>query len=229
MNSSPISVPADISSAAFFLVAGSIAKNADITLKHVGINPTRTGVIDILQLMGADINGENNSDNLPLEIKGRKLKSISYKLPVASAQVKSAIILAGMFAEGETEIIEPQKTRDHTERMLSHLGSPLKTSNNSIFVKPVDVLNASELNVPSDISSAAFFIVAALINRGSEIVLRNIGLNSARTGILDILIRMGAAIEVGDRLQSVGSTTLILLPFSDSATTCCRCTTARIL
>ena len=153
-------------------------------------------VVDPLRLMGAEIGGKNGADNLPLRIKGKKLNSIRYELPVASAQVKSSIILAGLFADGETEIIEPQKTRDHTERMLDHLGSPLRTEGNSIFVRPVEHLAPSELNIPADISSAAFFIVAALINRGSEISLKNIGLNSARTGIIDILKRMGASIEI---------------------------------
>jgi len=161
-------------------------------------------VVDPLMLMGADITGENNADNLPLIINGQKLKSIKYKLPVASAQVKSAIILAGLFANGETEIIEPQKTRDHTERMLNYLGSPLRTDNKSIFVSPVEKLNPSSLNIPSDISSAAFFIVAALINKGSEIILKNVGLNTARTGILDILKRMGGSIKIEDKRKECG-------------------------
>lgn len=171
--------------------------------KYLRKRPMRR-VVDPLILMGADIEGENNAENLPLLIKGRKLKSVKYELPVASAQVKSAIILAGLYADGETEVIEPQKTRDHTERMLSHLGSPLKTKGSSIFINPVEKLNSSKLIVPSDISSAAFFIVAALINRGSEIVLRNIGLNSARTGVLDILSRMGGSIEIQDKRMECG-------------------------
>ncbi|MEE9193592.1 MAG: 3-phosphoshikimate 1-carboxyvinyltransferase, partial [Thermodesulfobacteriota bacterium] len=161
-------------------------------------------VVDPLKLMGADITGENNADNLPLIINGRKLKSIKYRLPVASAQVKSAIILAGLFTDGETEIIEPQKTRDHTERMLNHLGSHLRTDDKSIFVSPVEKLNPSNLNIPSDISSAAFFIVAALINKGSEIILKNVGLNTARTGILEILKRMGGSIEIQDKKIECG-------------------------
>ena len=171
--------------------------------KYLRKRPMRR-IVDPLLQMGADITGENNAENLPLKIRGQKLKSIKYKLPVASAQVKSAIILAGIFAEGETEIIEPQKTRDHTERMLKHLGSPLKINGNSIFINPVEKLNPSELNIPSDISSAAFFIVAALINKGSEIVLKNIGLNTARTGILDILERMGGQIEIESKREECG-------------------------
>jgi len=171
--------------------------------KYLRKRPMRR-VVDPLKLMGADITGENNADNLPLIINGRKLKSIKYRLPVASAQVKSAIILAGLFADGETEIIEPQKTRDHTERMLNHLGSHLRTDDKSIFVSPVDKLNPSNLNIPSDISSAAFFIVAALINKGSEIILKNVGLNTARTGILEILKRMGGSIEIQDKKIECG-------------------------
>jgi len=171
--------------------------------KYLRKRPMRR-VVDPLKLMGADITGENNADNLPLIINGRKLKSIKYRLPVASAQVKSAIILAGLFADGETEIIEPQKTRDHTERMLNHLGSHIRTDDKSIFVSPVEKLNPSNLNIPSDISSAAFFIVAALINKGSEIILKNVGLNTARTGILEILKRMGGAIEIQDKRIECG-------------------------
>jgi len=171
--------------------------------KYLKKRPMRR-VVDPLLLMGADITGENNGENLPLTITGQKLKAIRFELPVASAQVKSAIILAGLFADGETEIIEPQKTRDHTERMLAHLGSPLKTDDKSIYVNAVDRLNPSELNVPSDISSAAFFIVAALINKGSEIILKNVGLNSARTGVLEILRRMGGSIEIEDRRLECG-------------------------
>jgi 3-phosphoshikimate 1-carboxyvinyltransferase len=171
--------------------------------KYLRKRPMRR-VVDPLKLMGADITGENNADNLPLIINGRKLKSIKYRLPVASAQVKSAIILAGLFADGETEIIEPQKTRDHTERMLNHLGSRLRTDDKSIFVSPVEKLNPSNLNIPSDISSAAFFIVAALINKGSEIILKNVGLNTARTGILEILKRMGGSIEIQDKKIECG-------------------------
>ncbi len=171
--------------------------------KYLRKRPMRR-VVDPLKLMGADITGENNADNLPLIINGRKLKSIKYRLPVASAQVKSAIILAGLFADGETEIIEPQKTRDHTERMLNHFGSHLRTDDKSIFVSPVEKLNPSNLNIPSDISSAAFFIVAALINKGSEIILKNVGLNTARTGILEILKRMGGSIEIQDKRIECG-------------------------
>lgn len=171
--------------------------------KYLRKRPMRR-VVDPLKLMGADITGENNADNLPLIINGRKLKSIKYRLPVASAQVKSAIILAGLFADGETEIIEPQKTRDHTERMLNHLGSHIRTDDKSIFVSPVEKLNPSNLSIPSDISSAAFFIVAALINKGSEIILKNVGLNTARTGILEILKRMGGSIEIQDKRIECG-------------------------
>ncbi len=171
--------------------------------KYLRKRPMRR-VVDPLKLMGADITGENNAGNLPLIINGRKLKSIKYRLPVASAQVKSAIILAGLFADGETEIIEPQKTRDHTERMLNHLGSHLRTDDKSIFVSPVEKLNPSNLSIPSDISSAAFYIVAALINKGSEIILKNVGLNTARTGILEILKRMGGSIEIQDKRIECG-------------------------
>ena len=161
-------------------------------------------VVKPLELMGAEIKGKNGSDNLPLRVKGHKLNGISYKLPVASAQVKSALILAGLYAKGITEIIEPQKTRDHTERMLRHFGVNIEISDNNIKVGDCENYIASELIIPSDISSAAFFIVAALINEGSELLIRNVGLNPERTGVIEILDKMGGNIEVLDQREECG-------------------------
>jgi len=185
------------------LLSGQNFNSALTGDKYLRKRPMRR-VVDPLKLMGADITGENNANNLPLLINGQKLSAIKYELPVASAQVKSALILAGLYADGETEIIEPQKTRDHTERMLKHFEFPLNIIDNTIYVTPVEKLISSELNIPSDISSASFFIVAALINKGSEIIINNVGLNSARTGVLELLTRMGGSIEIQNQREECG-------------------------
>jgi len=185
------------------LLSGQNFNSALTGDKYLRKRPMRR-VVDPLKLMGADITGENNANNLPLLINGQKLSAIKYELPVASAQVKSALILAGLYADGETEIIEPQKTRDHTERMLKHFEFPLNIIDNTIYVTPVEKLISSELNIPSDISSASFFIVAALINKGSEIIINNVGLNSARTGVLELLTKMGGSIEIQNQREECG-------------------------
>ena len=185
------------------LLSGQNFNSALTGDKYLRKRPMRR-VVDPLKLMGADITGENNANNLPLLINGQKLSAIKYELPVASAQVKSALILAGLYADGETEIIEPQKTRDHTERMLKHFEFPLNIIDNTIYVTPAEKLISSELIIPSDISSASFFIVAALINKGSEIIINNVGLNSARTGVLELLTRMGGSIEIQNQREECG-------------------------
>lgn len=161
-------------------------------------------VTEPLRLMGADITGEADGENLPLRINGRKLSGIEYTTPVASAQIKSALILAGMYADGKTKITEPQKTRDHTERMLSHFGVKIRVSGNSLEVERPEKLKSAELEIPSDISSAAFFIVAALITRGSELMIRNVGLNPQRTGIIEILRTMNADIKILNMREQCG-------------------------
>lgn len=161
-------------------------------------------VIKPLVEMGAKIKAFDDTDKLPLIIEGQKLNGITYELPVASAQVKSALILAGLYAEGETKIIEPQKTRDHTERMLKHFGVALDIDGNKVTVNKPSQLNEGEVIVPSDISSAAFFIVAALINKGSEVLIKNVGLNPLRTGLLEVLNNMGADIQIIDKKDQCG-------------------------
>lgn len=163
--------------------------------KYLQARPMRR-VVGPLALMGAQIAGKDDGNKLPLTITGTKLKGIRYELPVPSAQVKSAILLAGLYAEGETEVIESEASRDHTERMLSYLGVPIKKNGNSIKINSVDVINPGEIIVPADISSAAFFIVAALITPGSEVLIKNVGVNPLRTGIIDILKNMGGNIEI---------------------------------
>ena len=155
-----------------------------------------------LRMMGAMISGEG--ETLPLHITGSRLQGIDYRSPVASAQVKSSLLLAGLYAAGETSVTEPERTRDHTERMLRHLGVPVEASGNRVSVSPGVEFSGTEIEIPSDISSAAFFIVAALINPGSEIMVKNVGLNPLRTGALDILREMGADISVENRRERCG-------------------------
>jgi len=178
--------------------------NSEITGDSYLIKRPMGRVVKPLGLMGAIIKGENSSDNLPLRIHGQKLSGISYELPVASAQVKSALILAGLYAEGVTEIIQPQNSRDHTERMLGHFGVNIGINKNTISVSRIDDYKAVDLIIPSDISSASFFIVCALINNGSELLIRNVGLNPERTGVIDILRRMGGKIELLDQREECG-------------------------
>ncbi|WP_059170954.1 3-phosphoshikimate 1-carboxyvinyltransferase [Bacillus sp. FJAT-27445] len=165
-------------------------------------------VADPLKEMGANIDGRENGKFIPITISSGTLKGISYKLPVASAQVKSAILLAGLQAEGETFITELASTRDHTERMIRLFGGKIETSGKSITVLGGQKLHAAEINVPGDISSAAFFLAAGSLVPGSEIILKNVGLNWTRTGILDVLEKMGADISIvrssGDTFEPSG-------------------------
>lgn len=161
-------------------------------------------VIKPIRLMDGQISGRDDSKKLPISIIGTDLKGIKYEQPVASAQVKSAILLAGLYANGKTEVIEPQKSRDHTERMLSYLGANIKTEDNFVIIEKVNELKSFKMSVPSDISSAAFFIVAALINKNSEVLIENVGVNKLRTGALEILTQMGGNIEVLNRREICG-------------------------
>ncbi len=150
-----------------------------------------------LRNMGAVLKG--NDDNklfAPFTIEGRQLKGITYTLPVASAQVKSAILLAGIFAECETVVIEPQPTRDHTEIMLRYMGADIQKIGNEIHCKPAEQLYAKKIVVHADISSAAYFMVMACICENSEILLKNVGINQTRTGIIDALKAMGGNIAI---------------------------------
>ena len=150
-------------------------------------------VMKPLREMGASIEGRD--DNFcPLTMHPSELHGIEYRLPVASAQLKSAILLAGLYAEGQTTVIEPAPSRDHTERMFRALGVEIETNGNVITLEPPEDLHAVDIAVPADISSAAFFLVAGAIVPGSELTIRNVGVNPTRTGILDVLRSMGADI-----------------------------------
>ena len=157
-------------------------------------------VVAPLREMGADIRARE--DNFaPLEIHGARLHSIDYKMPMASAQVKSAILLAGLFAEGETSVIEPARTRDHTELALEEFGAPIERHGNTIRVRGATGngkghLQPRSLDVPGDLSSAVFFIAAASLFPDSNLLIHNVGLNPTRTAILDIFASMGASIDM---------------------------------
>jgi 3-phosphoshikimate 1-carboxyvinyltransferase len=152
-------------------------------------------VVEPLRLMGATVDGRSGGRYPPLVVRGGGLRGIEYELPVASAQVKSAILLAGLGAEGETVVHEPAPTRRHTEEMLAACGVPVVVKGCSVRLRPAPV-QPFELNVPGDPSHAAFWAVAACIVPGSELVLENLYLGPARTGFLEVLTRMGADIRV---------------------------------
>ena len=147
-----------------------------------------------LKLMGADI--KSNNGFAPLTITGRSLHGIEYNSPVASAQVKSAILLAGLYADSPTTVIEPAKSRDHTELMLKKFGANLNTTKTSATINPCKELFATDIDVPSDISSTAFFMAAATLVPDSELILENVGINPTRDGVIKVLKDMGANIEI---------------------------------
>ena len=152
-------------------------------------------VIEPLRQMGADISGLNSMP--PLSINGGKtLSAIEYTLPVASAQIKSCILLAGLYSKGSTTVIENGISRDHTERMLRGFGYEVQTSANKISIEGGGSLKACNIEVPSDISSAAFFMVAACISDDADIVLEAVNINPTRTGVIDILKLMGGNVEL---------------------------------
>jgi 3-phosphoshikimate 1-carboxyvinyltransferase len=151
-------------------------------------------VADPLRLMGAEVDCRDGRLP-PLEVRGAALRGIAYEPPIASAQVKSCLLLAGLLAEGETTIREPLRTRDHTERMLAAAGARIRRSGEELTVSPAGRLESGDISIPGDYSSAAFFIAAALIVPGSELTLREVGINATRIGLLTILARMG--VEMG--------------------------------
>ena len=161
-------------------------------------------VVEPLTQMGAVITGRKGSSVLPLSVSGRRLKGIAYRTPVASAQLKSAILLAGLSADGETIVNEPEKSRDHTERMLRLFGADVKTSGNSTSVRSTNRLTGCKIIVPGDISSAAFFMAGAAFTTGSELLIKDTGINPTRVGIIDILKKMGGSIELNSVRESSG-------------------------
>ena len=158
-------------------------------------------IAEPLERMGASL--ETTDGHLPMTVSGDALHAIDYALPVASAQVKSAILLAGLFADGETTVVEPAPTRDHTERMLEAAGANVTVRPTSVTVRPAERLSLGEVEVPGDFSSAAPFVVAATLVPGSELHVHGVNLNPRRTGLLEILDRMGANVTVYNR-RSIG-------------------------
>ncbi|MDB6073189.1 MAG: 3-phosphoshikimate 1-carboxyvinyltransferase [Verrucomicrobiaceae bacterium] len=151
-------------------------------------------IADPLSLMGAKVEGQGEKICAPLRITGGNLSSITYHLPVASAQVKSAVLLAGMFAPGKTSVVEPVATRNHTERLMSHFGIKWLRDGDTVSVYGGQTPRAEDIIVPGDISSAAFWMVAVAAVPGSQITINNVGLNTTRTGIIDVLLKMGAKV-----------------------------------
>lgn len=168
-------------------------------------------VVEPLSRMGARISGRNQGSLAPLAINGGGLRAIEYESPVSSAQIKSSIMLAGLYADGATTVREPSLSRDHSERMFRLFGASLERFENGVTVRGGAELNAQEVSVPGDISSAAFFIVAALITPNSEVLIRNVGINPTRTGVIDILTEMGGRIELLDQRELSGEPVADLL------------------
>jgi 3-phosphoshikimate 1-carboxyvinyltransferase len=161
-------------------------------------------VVEPLELMGAQIMGRHGGNYLPLAIKGHNLKGIKYKLPVPSAQVKSAILLAALNAQGVSEIIESKKSRDHTENMLKAMGGSIQVDELGVRLYPGKELSPQDFLVPGDISSAAFFIVAASIIPNSELKISDVGINPTRAGIIEVLQKMGGGIKIENQRQIGG-------------------------
>ena len=153
-------------------------------------------VTDPLRLMGCNMEGKDDANYTPMKIYGGDLKAIDYHMPVASAQVKSALILASLYANDTSFIYEKVKSRNHTEIMLKSFGADINVENLKISVNPVNELFSQDIYVPGDISSAAFIIVSALITKGSEVIIKNVGLNETRTGIIDVVKNMNGNIEI---------------------------------
>jgi len=168
-------------------------------------------IITPLSQMGADITSIHSNQCAPLAIHGQQLNGIHYHSPIASAQVKSCILLAGLYADSETGVTEPYLSRNHTELMLKHFGADIKTKQTTVTVEPKPRLVGCDIVVPGDISSAAYFIAAALIVPGSELLIKNVGINPTRDGILRVCQDMGANITLLNTVHSAGEPVADLL------------------
>ena len=176
-------------------------------------------VMTPLNQMGAHLVGFENTQYPPISIQGAKLSPITYEMPVASAQVKSAIIFAALQAQGTSTIIEKELSRNHTEQMIKQFGGEIEVSGKTIRVTGPQQLTGQEVIVPGDISSAAFFIVAAAILKNSQVVLKNVGINPTRTGILDVLEAMGGTFELSEIDEANESATITVTSSKLKATT----------
>ena len=174
--------------------ASTLTGDASLTGRPMG------RVITPLSQMGAEIDSEHGKPPLRIHGKG-ELRAIDYELPIASAQVKSAVLLAGLYAKGTSSVTEPAVTRDHTERMLRSMGVSVTTAGHRISIAGGQALEGCRVCVPADLSSAAFVILAAVLAEKAEIVIANVGVNPTRTGVIDILQDMGADISMENRLE----------------------------
>ena len=173
-------------------------------------------IIRPLKLMGADIKSINSNDCAPLSIVGKQLNGIEYHSPLASAQVKSCILLAGLYADSPTSVTEPYVSRNHTELMLSYFEGDVKTLETTAMIQPEPHLKGQKVDVPGDISSAAYFIAAALMIPGSKILLKNVGINPTRSGIITVCKSMGGKIElINQRNDGYEPTADLLIQSSD--------------
>ena len=193
------------------ILAGRDFHSTLIGDESIGKRPM-TRVTKPLKEMGAKIEGRQNGEYTPLSIRGGGIHGIKYQSPVASAQVKSSILLAGLQAEGSTTVVEPVKSRDHTERMIRQFGGKVESDGPIITVHGGQTLKGTTIEVPGDISSAAFFLVAGAIVPNSCITLKNVGLNPTRTGIIDVMKDMGADLTInvheGEQFEPVGDITV---------------------
>lgn len=192
------------------LMLGILASHPDrfftVTGDHSLRSRPMSRVVKPLHLMGANIWGRKNHSLAPLAIRGQALKPIHYDSPIASAQVKSCILLAGLMTEGQTTVTEPALSRDHSERMLRAFGAELSVDpeTNSVTITGQAQLSGQTVIVPGDISSAAFWLVAGAIVPGSDLTIENVGINPTRTGVLEILDRMGADIVLENQREVAG-------------------------
>jgi 3-phosphoshikimate 1-carboxyvinyltransferase len=190
------------------LIAGLLATQPFLSI-ITGDNSLRSRpmgrIISPLRSMGAQIWGRGKDSLVPLAIKGGKLRGINYALPIASAQLKSAILIAALFAEGETNVEEPSPSRDHTERLLQAMGAALKRDNCLISLTPLtSPLNSIDINIPGDISSASYWLVLGAIHPNAHIKVKDVGINPTRTGIIDVLTQMGANLSIENQRWSGG-------------------------
>ena len=177
------------------IIAGSGIEASLIGDESIAKRPMKR-ITDPLKLMGAKIQGKEDANYTPIKIYQNQLNGIDYKLPVSSAQVKSALILAGIYANGQTRLHGKINSRNHTEIMLKSFGANINAGENEILINNTSELYSEDIYVPGDISSAAFMMVGALITKGSRILIKNVGLNTTRTGIIDVIKKMNGKIEI---------------------------------
>lgn len=201
------------------LISGILAaQDFDVTLTgdaSIQKRPMKR-IMDPLSLMGADITSINGNGCAPLHITGKPLHGIHYTSKVASAQVKSSILLAGLYADGETKVTEPYVSRNHSEIMLNYFGADVKTEGTTAMIQPAKELHGNVVHVPGDISSAAFFICAGLMAPNSEILIKNVGTNPTRDGILKVCRDMGADLTLLNEQAGSGEPTADILVRSSS-------------